>query len=73
MIYLEDRPLLLPTTARISDPPEYLVEPFITRKEDGMGLGLHLASEVMKNSQKGRLVFPDAGILIYAHPITGPL
>lgn len=43
-----------------SDPPEYLVEPFITRKEDGMGLGLHLASEVMK-AQKGRLVFPDAG------------
>lgn len=43
-----------------SDPPEYLVEPFITRKEDGMGLGLHLASEVMK-AQKGRLLFPDAG------------
>jgi len=40
------------------DPPEFLVEPFITRKPDGMGLGLHIASEVMK-AQAGELVFPD--------------
>ena len=40
------------------DPPAYLIEPFITRKPDGMGLGLHIANEVMK-SQKGRLEFPE--------------
>jgi signal transduction histidine kinase len=40
------------------DPPELLVEPFISRKPDGMGLGLHIASEVMK-AQGGELVFPD--------------
>jgi signal transduction histidine kinase len=42
------------------DPPEFLVEPFLSRKPDGMGLGLHIASEVMK-AQGGSLVFPDAG------------
>ena len=41
-----------------SDPPEYLVEPFMSRKPDGMGLGLHLADQVMK-VQGGRLVFPE--------------
>lgn len=40
------------------DPPEYLIEPFISRKPDGMGLGLHLADQVMK-AQGGRLEFPD--------------
>ncbi len=44
------------------DPPEYLIEPFISRKPHGMGLGLHVADEVMK-SQGGRLVFPEAGDL----------
>lgn len=42
------------------DPPEYLVQPFMSRKPDGMGLGLHLASEVMK-AHNGRLEFPEAG------------
>jgi nitrogen fixation/metabolism regulation signal transduction histidine kinase len=42
------------------DPPEFLVEPFLSRKPDGMGLGLHVASEVMK-AQGGVLVFPDKG------------
>ena len=42
------------------DPPEYLTEPFISRKPDGMGLGLHIASEVMK-AQGGALVFPEKG------------
>lgn len=42
-----------------ADPPEYLVEPFFSRKPDGMGLGLHIANEVMK-IHKGRLLFPDA-------------
>ena len=42
------------------DPPEILVEPFISNKPDGIGLGLHLADEVMK-SHGGRLHFPDEG------------
>jgi len=42
------------------DPPEYLVEAFFTRKLDGMGLGLHLANEVM-DKQNGRLIFPEPG------------
>lgn len=40
------------------DPPEYLVQPFVSRKPDGMGLGLHLANEVMK-AHDGRLEFPE--------------
>jgi len=43
-----------------SDPPEYLTQPFFTRKPNGMGLGLHLADQVMK-AQGGRLEFPDRG------------
>ena len=42
------------------DPPEFLIEPFISRKPDGMGLGLHIADEVMK-AQGGQLVFPQSG------------
>ena len=44
------------------DPPEYLVEPFLSRKPDGMGLGLHLADQVMK-SQGGQLIFPEMATL----------
>jgi signal transduction histidine kinase len=40
------------------DPPELLVEPFMTRRPDGMGLGLHIANEIMK-VHDGRLVFPQ--------------
>lgn len=39
--------------------PEEAVKPFITDKPNGMGLGLHLAYEVM-NGQKGELIFPEA-------------
>ncbi|MDE2935526.1 MAG: ATP-binding protein [Chloroflexota bacterium] len=42
----------------LDDPPALLVEPFTSRKPDGMGLGLHIAHEVML-SHKGRLAFPD--------------
>ena len=42
------------------DSPEYLIEPFITRKPDGMGLGLHIADQVMK-TQGGKLEFPQRG------------
>lgn len=40
------------------DPCEYLIQPFFTRKPDGMGLGLHIADQIMK-TQKGRLLFPE--------------
>ena len=40
------------------DPPEFLVEPFVSTKPDGMGLGLHLTSEVMK-VHEGRVSFPE--------------
>lgn len=52
------------------DPPSYLVEPFISRKPDGMGLGLHIANEVMK-AQKGRLAFPEVGDLSLPQSING--
>jgi len=45
-----------------ADSPHDLVKPFVTRKPDGMGLGLYIASEVMQ-SQGGRLVFPDKGMI----------
>ncbi len=38
---------------------EDAVRPFVSDKPGGMGLGLHLAHEVM-NGQKGRLIFPEA-------------
>jgi len=40
------------------DSPDILVEPFISRKPDGSGLGLHLADQVMKG-QGGKLEFPE--------------
>ena len=39
------------------DPPELLIEPFTSRRPDGMGLGLHIAHEVML-AHDGRLIFP---------------
>ena len=41
-------------------PTENLTEPFVSAKPGGMGLGLHIASEIME-AQKGRLFFPDWG------------
>jgi len=40
-------------------PPEEIVKPFVSAKPDGMGLGLHIVSEIMK-AHKGILRFPDA-------------
>jgi signal transduction histidine kinase len=40
------------------DDPGMLVQPFMSRKPDGMGLGLHVASTVMESHDGGRLVFP---------------
>lgn len=41
-------------------PKNQLTKPFITSKPNGMGLGLHIVSEVMK-AQGGRVKFPDHG------------
>ena len=43
-------------------PTEDITEPFVTGKKNGagMGLGLHIASEVL-NAQGGKLSFPNAG------------
>ena len=42
------------------DPPDFLVQPFATRKGDGMGLGLYIANEVMR-AHGGWLLFPSSG------------
>ena len=39
-------------------PKDKLVMPFISKKEDGMGLGLHLVNEIM-GTIGGKLIFPD--------------
>ncbi|MGB4775089.1 MAG: ATP-binding protein, partial [Daejeonella sp.] len=41
-------------------PTDDITEPFVSAKPGGMGLGLHIANEIME-AQKGRLIFPDAG------------
>jgi signal transduction histidine kinase len=52
------------------DPPQFLVEPFFSRKPDGMGLGLYVANEIVKD-HGGRLVFPPPGGLKLPKEITG--
>lgn len=42
------------------DDPDSLVQPFFSRRPDGMGLGLYMANEVAKQHQ-GRLLFPQRG------------
>ena len=39
-------------------PSEEIIKPFVSAKPDGMGLGLHIVSEVMK-AHNGLLQFPD--------------
>jgi nitrogen-specific signal transduction histidine kinase len=41
------------------DPTDMLTQPFMSRRPEGMGLGLHIASEIMK-AHDGKLIFPDA-------------
>lgn len=52
------------------DPLEYLIEPFFTRKPDGMGLGLHIASEIMK-VHKGMLRIIEKGEITLPKEIDG--
>jgi anti-sigma regulatory factor (Ser/Thr protein kinase) len=40
-------------------PQEEVIKPFISSKEGGIGIGLHLAYEIM-NSHEGDLIFPEA-------------
>jgi signal transduction histidine kinase len=42
--------------------PEFLIQPFKTKKEGGMGLGLYFADLVM-NMLGGKLIFPDGSDL----------
>jgi len=39
-------------------PPEEIVKPFVSAKPDGMGLGMHIVSEVMK-AHNGLMIFPE--------------
>lgn len=39
-------------------PTDDITEPFISAKPGGMGLGLHIANEIME-AQEGRLIFPN--------------
>ncbi|MDF1549408.1 MAG: hypothetical protein P1P88_16405, partial [Bacteroidales bacterium] len=41
-------------------PTEEITEPFVSAKPDGIGLGLHISSEIML-AQKGKIAFPDWG------------
>jgi len=41
-------------------PTDDITEPFVSAKPGGIGLGLHIASEIMA-SQNGRLFFPEKG------------
>lgn len=41
-------------------PTDEIIEPFVSAKPGGIGLGLHIASEIML-AQKGKLSFPDEG------------
>jgi len=50
--------LIADTGPGFQDDPEVLVEPFFTRRPDGMGLGLYYTNLVMELSG-GDLVFPD--------------
>ena len=41
-------------------PTEDITEPFVSAKPGGMGLGLHIANEIME-AQNGSIIFPEEG------------
>ena len=41
-------------------PTDDITEPFVSAKPGGIGLGLHIANEIME-AQNGRLIFPELG------------
>ena len=41
-------------------PTDDIIEPFVTAKSNGIGLGLHISNEIML-AQKGKLLFPNTG------------
>jgi len=54
----------------LMDELEYIVQPFFTRKPDGMGLGLHIVDEVMK-VHKGKLKILQPGDINIPKEING--
>lgn len=54
------------------DEPEDLIEPFFTRRNGGMGLGLYIVNEVMRVN-KGRLAFPAEGDVALPDEIDGAI
>ncbi len=56
----------------IIDPPELVIQPFFTRKPHGTGLGLHIASEIMKQ-HGGRLCFVEPGDVTLPHGFSGAI
>jgi nitrogen fixation/metabolism regulation signal transduction histidine kinase len=54
----------------LMDELEYMVQPFFTRKPDGMGLGLHIVDEVMK-IHRGKLQILQAGDIRLPKEIDG--
>lgn len=69
---LDDRPTIIVADngPGFRDEPDTLVQPFFSRKPDGMGLGLHLASEIAKQ-HNGRLLFPQPGDVSLPGEFTG--
>jgi C4-dicarboxylate-specific signal transduction histidine kinase len=69
---LDDRPsiIIADNGPGFRDEPETLVQPFFSRKPDGMGLGLHLADEIARQ-HKGRLLFPQLGDVSLPRQFTG--
>jgi len=52
------------------DDLEYMVQPFFTRKPDGMGLGMHIVDEIMK-VHRGKIKILSQGDIRIPHEING--